>query len=69
VDVYEQLEQAMGGVLEGTFPPTRATAMASVASAMARVLSQGELEQRLRDLERAAKVDAADDEADVVIEE
>jgi hypothetical protein len=68
VDVYEKLEEAMGGLLEGSFPPTRATAMASVASAMVRVLERGEMEQKLRDLERAAKVDA-DDEADMVIEE
>jgi hypothetical protein len=67
VDVYEKLEEAMGGLLEGSFPPTRATAMATVATAMVRVLERGEHEQMLRDLERAAKVDE-DDEADVVIE-
>ena len=35
----------------GTLPPSRAQAMASLATAMVRVLTAGELEERLRELE------------------
>jgi hypothetical protein len=51
IDVYERLEEALTQVHEGTLPPRRATAMASVARAMASVLQMGELEARIRAIE------------------
>jgi hypothetical protein len=55
VDVYERLERALVEVHEGELDPRQATAMATLASAMVRVLTAGELEQRVRDLEARAR--------------
>jgi hypothetical protein len=49
--VYERLEQALIEVHEGQLDPRQAAAMASLASAIVRVPTAGELEQRVRDLE------------------
>jgi hypothetical protein len=54
INVFEVLEKALGEVHDGTLAPSRAVAMASLAPAMTRVLTAGELEQRLRDLEQRA---------------
>jgi hypothetical protein len=51
VQVYEQLEAALGEVHAGTLPPTQAMAMAALARAMVAVLQAGELEERLRRVE------------------
>jgi hypothetical protein len=51
--VFERLERAMDEVVEGTISPTRATALASLASASVRVLEAGEMEERLRRMETA----------------
>ncbi len=51
VATYDLLEQALREVHEGSLDPKQASAMASLAGAMTRVLTTGELEQRLRDLE------------------
>jgi hypothetical protein len=49
--VYDMLELALGGVYDGEVDPRVATAMASLAGAMVRVLTAGELEERVRRLE------------------
>ena len=49
--VFDQLEGALGDVLAGTLPPQQATAAAAVARAMVAVLTSGELEERVRQLE------------------
>jgi len=49
--VYDTLELALGEVYRGEIDPRVATAMASLAGAMVRVLTSGELEQRVRALE------------------
>ena len=46
-----EAEKALDEVHAGTLPPSRAQAMASLATAMVRVLTAGELEERLRELE------------------
>lgn len=51
IPVYERLEGALGGVLDGTLDPRQATAAAAVARAMVAVLVSGELEARVRKLE------------------
>src|SRR4051794_6788180 len=51
VAVYDQLETALVEVHDGTLKPGQATAMASLATALVRVLSAGELEDRVRKLE------------------
>ena len=51
--VFERLEQALADVHEGSLEARRAQAMAVLAGAMVRVLTAGELEQRLRELESA----------------
>jgi hypothetical protein len=50
--VYDRLERAMGEVHEGTLEPPRANALANLARAAAAVLSAGELEDRVRELEQ-----------------
>ncbi len=52
VPAFDQLEQALTDVLAGTLDPKQATAAAAVARAMVSVLTAGELEQRVRDLEQ-----------------
>ena len=49
--VYDTLELALTQVYRGEIDPRVATAMASLAGAMVRVLTSGELEQRVRTLE------------------
>ena len=49
--VYDTLELALGQVYKGEIDARVATAMASLAGAMVRVLTSGELEQRVRALE------------------
>lgn len=53
--VYERLERALQEVHDGELDPRQAAAMASLASAMVRVLTAGELEQRVRDLEARSR--------------
>ena len=51
LSVYDALEEALGEVHDGALDPRVATAMASLAGAMVRVLTAGEVEERLRRLE------------------
>ncbi|MCJ7511211.1 MAG: hypothetical protein MUP14_10070, partial [Dehalococcoidia bacterium] len=51
MSVYETLEEALGQVHKGELTPQQATAMAALAGAMVRVLTSGEIEERLRRLE------------------
>ena len=53
--VYDRLEGALDDVLSGALPPQQATAAAAVARALCTVLSTGELEQRVRDLETGSE--------------
>ena len=69
-NVFQRLDQAMIDVVEGTLPPTRASALASLASASVRVLEAGEIEERLRDMERVASDDTlTDDDLDEILDE
>ncbi len=54
VSVYDTLEAALQEVHDGKLIPQRASAMAALAKAMVSVLAAGELEERVRDLERGA---------------
>ena len=45
------LEDALGGVPRGELDPQAASAMASLAGALVRTITAGELEERLRALE------------------
>ena len=49
--IYDRLEGALEEVHAGTLEPRQATAMAALAGALVKVLTAGELEQRVRDLE------------------
>ena len=49
--VAEALEKALGEVHRGELEPRQAQAMASLAGALVRVTTAGELEERLRSLE------------------
>jgi hypothetical protein len=51
VGTYDTLERALEEVHKGGLDPKQAQAMASLARAMVAVLTAGELEQRVRDLE------------------
>jgi hypothetical protein len=51
VAVYDHLEEALSQVHKGELDPRAATAMAALAGAMVRVLTSGELEERVRRLE------------------
>ena len=53
--VYDALEEALTQVHEGELESKQATAMASVATAMVRVLTSGELEERVRKLEEVTQ--------------
>ncbi len=53
--VYDRLERALAEVHDGELDPKQAQAMAALARAMTTVLTAGELEQRVRDLETAAQ--------------
>jgi hypothetical protein len=48
------LTQAFVDVYNGSLPPQQASAMASLAGALVRVLTAGEIEERLRSLEDQA---------------
>ncbi len=52
VPVFARLEQAFEETHAGTLDPKQAQAMASLARAMVAVLSAGEVEERMRDVER-----------------
>jgi hypothetical protein len=68
---FNRLGTALEDVLSGQLAPQRASAAAAVAQAMAKVIAVGEMEQRLRDLERqiAERAEAVgadfDEQADV----
>ncbi len=51
IPIFDRLERALEETHEGTLDPKRAQAIASLARAMTTVLTSGELEQRIRDLE------------------
>lgn len=53
VPVFERLERAMEAVEAGGMEPRVAHALAALANAEARIVAVGELEERLRTLERA----------------
>ncbi len=53
--IFHLLEKAMTEVHDGKLDPKQAQAMASLAGAMVRVLTAGEMETRLRDVEGALK--------------
>ena len=52
--IYDALETALAEVHSGVLDPRAATALASLAGAMVRVLTAGELEERVRRLEEEA---------------
>jgi hypothetical protein len=60
VGVFDELSGALLGLRDNTISASRATAMASVATAMVRVLEAGELEQELRELRALVPEDASD---------
>ena len=51
LEVYATLEVALAEVHSGSLNPAQAGAMASIARAMVAVLTSGELEERVRELE------------------
>ncbi len=53
--VYDTLESALSEVRSGDISLQQATAMAALARAMVSVLTAGELEERVRQLEQAAE--------------
>ena len=53
--VFARLRDALGEVHQGELDPRVATAMASLAGAMVRVLTAGQLEERVRALEEEDK--------------
>lgn len=55
--VFEHVEKALTEVYDGTLAPARAQAMASLAGAAVRVLEAGELEEKIRKMEKAAEGD------------
>lgn len=55
IPVFDQLERALIEVHVGSLPASHATAMASVARAMVAVLTAGELEERVRNLEEGTQ--------------
>jgi len=55
ISVFNMLEQAFTEVYTGQLEPRRATAMAALARSMVAVLTSGELEERLRNLEVRVK--------------
>jgi hypothetical protein len=57
--VADRLEQALRQVHDGELDPRLATAMASLAGALVRVLTSGEMEERLRALEAQVKGNAS----------
>ena len=57
--VADRLEQALRQGHDGELDPRLATAMASLAGALVRVLTSGEMEERLRALEAQVKGNAS----------
>ncbi len=57
--IFDALEMALGEVHAGKLDPRAAAAMAALARAMATLLTAGELEERLRQLEAATKTTEA----------
>lgn len=55
VGLYDRLEAALDEVHGGALDPRVASAMASLAGAMVRVLTSGELEDRVRKLEERSE--------------
>jgi ssDNA-binding Zn-finger/Zn-ribbon topoisomerase 1 len=55
IPVFNMLEQALGEVYTGQLDTKRATAMAALARSMVAVLTTGELEERLRNVEVRGK--------------
>jgi hypothetical protein len=53
--VADLLEQALGEVYRGELEPKVASAMASLAAALCRIVQAGEVEERLRSIEQALK--------------
>jgi hypothetical protein len=53
-NVFDVLETALSEVREGTISPPQASAMAALGRALVAVMTAGELEARLRDLEQRA---------------
>jgi hypothetical protein len=51
VPIFDELEAALGEVHAGELDPKRAAAMAGLARAMVAVLTAGELEERVRQIE------------------
>jgi hypothetical protein len=51
IPIFDRLERAMEEVHDGTLDPKRATALASLARAAVSVLTAGEMEERLRNIE------------------
>ena len=51
VSVYDRLEKALEEVHDGGLDPRQAQAMASLAGALVKVLTGGEMEERIRNLE------------------
>ncbi len=51
--VFEDLVKAMGDVVTGKITPSQASALAALATASVRVLTSGEMEERLRALDAA----------------
>jgi hypothetical protein len=62
--VFTRLESAMQEVVDGTLSPTRAQALASLASASVRVLEAGEIEEKVRKMEAAAEGDEYAEDGD-----
>ncbi len=58
--IFDTLEAALREVHAGDITPQQATAMAALARALTALLTAGEIEQRLRDLETAAAQQSSD---------
>jgi len=57
--IADKLAAALDEVHQGTLDPRQASAMASLAGALVRVVQAGELEERVRALETAGKDEGA----------
>ena len=51
IPVFDKLEAALTEIYEGKLSPSQGSAMAAVSRAMVAVLTSGELEERVRDIE------------------
>ena len=59
LSVFDLLEEALAQVQDGSLDPPRATAMASLAGALIKTLTAGEVEQRVRQLEGRFREDTS----------